>query len=68
MNDFSLSAFVANLGKYNEGELVGEWVRFPVRQEDMETFLDRIGMGDADPFGNVYDELFITDMTTSSVP
>ena len=65
MNDFTLSAFVANLGKYNEGELVGEWVRFPVRQEDMETFLDRIGMGDADPFGNVYDELFITDMTTN---
>ena len=66
MNDFSLSAFVANLGKYNEGELVGEWVRFPVRQEDMESVLDRIGMWDADPFGNVYDELFITDITTNA--
>ena len=66
MNDFSLSAFIANLGKYNEGELIGEWVRFPVRQEDMEAVLDRIGMGKADPFGNVYDELFITDMTTNA--
>ena len=66
MNDFSLSAFVANLGKYNEGELIGEWVRFPVQQEEMEAVLDRIGIGEADPFGNVYDELFITDMTTNA--
>lgn len=65
MNDFSLSAFVANLGKYNEGELVGEWVRFPVGQEEMEEVLDRIGIGESDPFGNIYDELFITDMTTN---
>lgn len=23
-------AFITNLGKYNEGELIGEWVGFPV--------------------------------------
>lgn len=27
--DGSFEAFVTNLGKYNEGELVGEWVQFP---------------------------------------
>ena len=28
--DFHLAAYVTNLGKYNEGYLVGEWVKFPV--------------------------------------
>ena len=27
--DGSFEAFVTNLGKYNEGELVGEWGAFP---------------------------------------
>ena len=27
MNDFSLSAFVANLGKYNEGDLVDQYLK-----------------------------------------
>ena len=65
MNDFNLSAFVANLGKYNEGELVGEWVKFPISQEAMEDVLNKIGVWDSDPFGNVYDEIFITDLTAS---
>ena len=65
MNDFTLSAFVANLGKYNEGELVGEWVKFPISQEAMEDVLNKIGVWDSDPFGNVYDEIFITDLTAS---
>lgn len=26
--DFHLAAYVTNLGKYNEGYLVGEWVKF----------------------------------------
>jgi hypothetical protein len=65
MNDFSLRAFIANLEKYNEGELVGEWVDFPVSPDVMQGVLDRIGIGDNDPFGNIYDEIFITDMTTN---
>ena len=28
--DVYFKAFVTNLGKYNEGELVGEWVEFPI--------------------------------------
>ncbi|MBR0392760.1 MAG: antirestriction protein ArdA, partial [Oscillospiraceae bacterium] len=65
MNDFSLRAFIANLDKYNEGELVGEWVNFPISSDEMQDVLNRIGIGDSDPFGNIYDEIFITDMTTN---
>ena len=65
MNDFSMRAFIANLDKYNEGELVGEWIDFPVSPDEMQGVLDRIGIGDSDPFGNIYDEIFITDMTTN---
>ncbi len=65
MNDFSIRVFIANLGKYNEGELVGEWVNFPVNQDTMQGVLDRIGIGQSDPFGNLYDEIFITDITAN---
>ena len=27
--DYPFAAFITNLGKYNEGDLVGEWVKFP---------------------------------------
>lgn len=65
MNDFSIRAFIANLDKYNEGELVGEWVDFPVTPDAMQGVLDRIGIGQSDPIGNLYDEIFITDLTTT---
>ena len=26
--DYPFAAFITNLGKYNEGTLVGEWVKF----------------------------------------
>ena len=28
--DYPFAAFITNLGKYNEGELVGEWVKFQI--------------------------------------
>ena len=64
MSDFELQAFVTNLGKYNEGELVGEWVSFPVKPEEMRAVLDRIGIGHPDDFGVPYEEVFITDYDT----
>ena len=64
MSDFELQAFVTNLGKYNEGELVGEWVSFPVTPEEMRAVLDRIGIGHPDAFGVPYEEVFITDYDT----
>ena len=64
MHDFELQAFVTNLGKYNEGELVGEWVSFPVTLEELRAVLDRIGIGHPDDFGVPYEEIFITDYDT----
>lgn len=57
----SLKAYVTNLGKYNEGELVGEWVDFPITQEEEEELMERIGIGEEDEFGQPYEEYFISD-------
>ena len=59
--DYPFAAFVTNLGKYNEGELVGEWVKFPTTAEEMKKVFDRIGIGQKDEFGQPYEEWFITD-------
>ena len=64
MNDYELKAYVTNLGKYNEGELVGEWVSFPVSADEMKAVLDRIQIGYPDDFGISYEEIFITDYDT----
>lgn len=50
--------FLTNLAKYNEGELVGEWVDLPV-YDDFEEVFDRIGIGD--PAEGKSEEWFITD-------
>ena len=54
-------AFITNLGKYNEGELIGEWVGFPTTPEEMQDVFRRIGIGQKDEFGQPYEEWFITD-------
>lgn len=59
MENGVIEAYVTNLGKYNEGELVGEWVKFPVSKEEMSAVLDRIGIGAE------YEEIFITDYDTN---
>ncbi len=59
--DYPFAAFITNLGKYNEGELVGEWVKFPTTAEELKQVFDRIGIGKEDDFGNPYEEWFITD-------
>ena len=59
--DYPFAAFITNLGKYNEGELVGEWVKFPTTAEEMKKVFERIGIGQKDDFGNPYEEWFITD-------
>ena len=53
--DCAFEAFITNLGKYNEGFLVGEWVKFPVTNEEMQAVFRRIGIG------RRYEEWFITD-------
>ena len=59
MENGVIEAYVTNLGKYNEGQLVGEWVKFPVSKEEMSAVFDRIGIGAE------YEEIFITDYDTS---
>lgn len=59
--DYPFAAFITNLGKYNEGELVGEWVKFPTSAEEIRAVFDRIGIGQKDDFGYTYEEWFITD-------
>ena len=59
--DYPFAAFITNLGKYNEGELVGEWVKFPTTAEELKKVFDRIGIGQKDEFGQPYEEWFITD-------
>ena len=49
-------AFVTNLGKYNEGALVGEYLKFPTTTEQVEALLKRIGID-----GICYEEIFISD-------
>lgn len=50
--------FLTNLGKYNEGELVGEWVDLPATEEELEEVFERIGINEE------YEEWFITDYET----
>lgn len=49
--------YLTNLGKYNEGELIGEWVDLPV--SDFSDVLRRIGINER------YEEYFITDSETN---
>ena len=51
----AFTAFITNLGKYNEGELVGEWVKFPITNDEMQEVFKRIGIA------RRYEEWFITD-------
>ena len=60
-HDCPFEAFITNLGKYNEGELVGEWVKFPTTPEELQRVFERIGIGSKDEFGSVYEEWFISD-------
>ena len=59
--DYPFAAFITNLGKYNEGELIGEWVKFPTTAEEIKAAMDSIGIGQKDDFGYAYEEWFITD-------
>lgn len=50
--------YLTNLGKYNEGHLIGEWVDLPISEEELQKVLDRIGINEE------YEEYFITDYET----
>ena len=50
-----LAVFITNLGKYNEGELIGEWVELPITDDELDAVFERIGINEQ------YEEYFITD-------
>ena len=33
-----MAVYIANLGKYNEGCLVGAWFTFPIDEEDVDVY------------------------------
>lgn len=54
-----LNLYVANLGKYNEGELVGGWIVLPKTKEEINQFLkEEVGINDQ------YEEWAIHDYET----
>ena len=58
---YPFAVYITNLGKYNEGMLVGEWVHLPTTAKEMKEVFKRIGIGQKDDFGCPYEEWFITD-------
>ena len=57
-----IRGYVANLGRYNEGKLIGEWVTFPVDEDERSEVLQRIGISDEpDEQGRIYEEYFFAD-------
>ena len=61
--------YLTNLGKYNEGILLGEWVDLPVSHDELMKVFDRIKICHdkvdySDKYGNPYEEWFITDYET----
>jgi len=55
-----MAVYIANLGKYNEGYLVGAWFTFPIDEEDVK---EKIGLNEQ------YEEYAIhdTDMMYNSL-
>lgn len=47
-----LKVFIANLGKYNEGELCGKWIELPIEEEDLNEVFDDIEICHEDEEGN----------------
>ena len=50
-----IKIFLTNQGKYNEGILMGEWVKLPIQQDKLDEVLHRIGINAR------YEEYFISD-------
>jgi antirestriction protein len=66
-----IKIYVANLGKYNEGYLVGKWITLPLDEDEMNQMFVDIGVGHYDENGEfvhgveiggiVYEEYAIHD-------
>lgn len=54
-NDIKFFGYITNLGKYNEGALVGKWIGFPITPLEMKQTLKDIEIGPR------YEEFFMSD-------
>ena len=68
-----MKAWIGNLDKYNEGDLVGDWLELPVSKENMQNFLcEKVGLqltpeevhAALEKNGVCYEEYFIADIET----
>lgn len=50
-----INVYLTNLGKYNEGELLGEWIELPTTEDALSAVRNRIGINEE------YEEEFLTD-------
>ena len=50
-----MKGYITNLGKYNEGYLIGKWIDFPISEEELKEVLEEIGINEE------YEEYFFTD-------
>ena len=55
-----IEAFITNLGKYNEGQLCGEYLKLPATTEDVQKLLANIGVD-----GNLYEGILISEYNIS---
>lgn len=56
-----MKAYITNLGKYNEGYLIGKWIDFPIDEDDFKKELESIGVKE----NTMYEEWFVTDYDCS---
>lgn len=54
-----IKVFLTNLGKYNEGYLIGEWLELPATKQEIDACMERIGINEE------YEEWFVTDYETN---
>lgn len=76
VNTVAFRAYIANLGKYNEGEILGEWVSFPLEDDAREELFIRLKLAHCDESGDlvagytdpatgaIYEEYIILDYDT----
>ena len=60
-----IKGYITNLGKYNEGELIGKWIEFPIDEDELNEALKEIGCKYTDENGKEYnteyEEFFFSD-------
>ena len=56
-----MAVYIANLGKYNEGYLVGAWFTFPIDEEDVK---EKIGLNEQYEEYAIHDTEFISHYGT----